>query len=156
MMGANHGMDLSGLRHLQRQSPQLFAMALEKPAIQMLTWMNTGSPREPVTPPLKTGALKGSGSAFVGPKLVGTTPPATGATPAQSGNAPPLAVHWVFNTEYAAKMHEFPDSYSELSQAAGATGNKWMEKHISADRDAFIEFIEKEFAKGLDKLGANL
>lgn len=161
---AQHGMDLKGLRKMLRANDQLFAKALERPAIQMLTWMNVGSVREPRTPPLKTGTLKGSGSAFVGSKLVGTTPNTSEAgsgggkpTPATASNAPtPTTVHWVYNTDYAAKMHEWPRAYSALSQAAGAVDNKWMEAHIRADREAFAEFVAKDYGKGLDKLGRGL
>lgn len=154
MIGARHGSDMSGLRKLMKANPALFAAALEKPALQMLTWMNTGSPREAKTPPIKTGALRGSGSAFVGSKLIGTTPPATGATPAQSGSAPPATVHWVYNTEYAAKMHEWDGGWGDYTEQAKDAGNKWMEAHIRADRAAFSEFVAKEYKLGLDKLGA--
>lgn len=155
---AQRGMDLSGLRRMLRANDRLFAAALERPAIQMLTWMNVGSVREPRTPPLKTGTLKGSGSAFVGSKLVGTTPSEGGnPTPATASNAPtPTTVHWVYNTDYATKMHEWPRAYSELSQEAGAIDNKWMEAHIRADREAFAEFVAKDYGKGLDKLGRGL
>lgn len=149
---AKHGMDLSGLKKLQRKSPALFAKALEKPAIQMLTWMNTGSPRESRTPPIRTGVLRGSGTAFVGGKLVATTPSAgADGTPAGSSNADGLNVHWVFNTDYAAKMHEYEGEWGEFTEQAKDAGNKWMEKHIIADRQAFAAFVAKEFKTILAK-----
>lgn len=148
-------MDLRGLKALQRRSPAMFAKALERPAIQMLTWMNTGSPRESRTPPIRTGVLRGSGTAFVGGKLVATTPSAGGTpTPAGTSGAPtPLTVHWTYNTDYASKMHERPEgsSWGAFTEQAQDAGSKWMEKHVIADREAFAAFVAKEFKALLAK-----
>ncbi len=148
--------DLRGLKHFIRKYPDLMKKALERPALQMLTWMNTGSPRESATPPIRTGVLRGSGSAFVGGKLVGSTPAKAGGTPARSSEARDLDVHWVFNTEYAAKMHEWDGGWGKFTQQSIDGGNKWMEKHVIADRDAFTKLVARDFQKQLAKLGPRI
>jgi hypothetical protein len=149
--------DLRGLKKLMKQYPKVAAKALEKPAIQMLTWMNTGSPRESRTPPIKTGALRGSGSAFIGHKLVKTTPSTGGdSSPARSSEATDETVHWVFNTDYAAKMHEYDGAGGTVTQQAKDAGGKWMEKHVRADRAAFAQMFAGEFNKALNKLGTRI
>ncbi len=152
--------DLRGLKKLMKRFPEVSAKAFERPAIQMLTWMNTGSPREGRTPPIKTGVLRGSGSAFVGGKLVKTTPSSGAAgTPARGSEAREKdTVHWVYNTDYAAQMHERGDGarWGKFTMQAKDAGNKWMEKHVIADRAAFAKFFALEFNKELNKLGKSL
>ena len=108
--------------------------ALAQVAVQMLTWMNTGSPNEPLKPPIRFGTLRGSGSAFVGDKLIGVAPSEGGEpTPATSLSAPDYTITVVYNTDYAAKMHEWKGGWGPYTTQDGNAGAKWIEKHINAD-----------------------
>lgn len=146
-------MKLEPLKRLQKQSPKLFKKALEKGAIQFITWANTGSVAEPRTPPIRWGVLRGSSSAFVGNKLVtifpqSILPAATEKpTPARSHTADPLTITWAWNTNYAAKMHEWKGGWGKFTQQAGNAGNKWLEKHLRKDRNALLRMIGMEFKK---------
>lgn len=108
--------------------------ALAQVAVQMLTWMNTGSPNEPLKPPIRFGTLRGSGSAFVGEKLVGIAPSEGGnPTPATSLSAADYTITVVYNTDYAAKMHEWKGGWGQYTKQDGSAGAKWIEKHLAAD-----------------------
>jgi hypothetical protein len=144
---------LGNLKHLQKKSPIAFQKALEKAAIQFLTWANTGSVNESRTPPIRWGVLRGSSSAFVGNKLVKTFPinikpgAPESPSPASSHTAPAFTITWVWNTDYATKMHEWTGGWGKFTLQAGNAGNKWLEKHIQADREALIRMIGLEFKK---------
>lgn len=142
--------DFKELKKMQREHPAAFKKALEKGAIQLMTWMNDGSPREDRTPPIRWGILRGSASAFVGNKFVGVAPStARGVpTPAKSYEAPsPMRVTIIYNTNYAARMHEWKGGWGEKTIQAGNAGNKWIEKHLIADKDAFMEVVAEAFKK---------
>lgn len=124
--------------------------ALAQVAIQMLTWMNTGSPNEPLKPPIRFGTLRGSGSAFVGKKLIGTAPPEGEATPATSYAGPEGTITIIYNTSYAAKMHEWKGGWGPYTEQDGNAGAKWIERHLAADGPLAMEGIAeilKERAK---------
>ena len=124
--------------------------ALAQVAIQMLTWMNTGSPNEPLKPPIRFGTLRGSGSAFVGKKLIGVAPPEGEATPATSYAGPEGTITIIYNTSYAAKMHEWQGGWGPYTTQDGSAGAKWIEKHLAADGPLAMEGIAeilKERAK---------
>lgn len=125
--------------------------ALAQVAIQMMTWMNTGSPNEPLKPPIRFGTLRGSASAFVGKKLIGVAPNEGGSpTPATALSAGDYIITVVYNTEYAAKMHEWKGGWGKYTRQDGSAGAKWIEKHIAADGPlamAGIAEILKERAK---------
>lgn len=145
-------MNLAPLKGLQKQSPKLFQKAMEKGAIQGLTWMNAGSAKESRKPPIRWGVLRGSSSAFVGNKLItifpgnikpgGETP-----SPAKSYSGDSLTITWCWNTDYAAKMHEHRGSWGKFTTQDQDAGNKWLEKHLQKDKDDLMEMIAKEFGK---------
>ena len=122
-----------------------------KIALQFLQWTNQGSPREQVVPPIATGNLRGSASVFVGPVLIQTTrgeePDGTPATDTDERNMDNVTI--VYNTAYAAKLHESmdwtpggnpPNKEVEHNPAKVANvGNKWVEKHMKADAQAFFQ-----------------
>lgn len=144
--------NLAGLRRLQRLSPINFNKALERGAIQFLTWCNNGSPKEPKKPPIRWGVLRGSSSAFIGNKLVSifdisTTGAPEAPTPAQSFNAKPDTATWVWNTDYATKMHEWMGGWGQFTLQDGNAGNKWLERHLQKDKDALMNIIASEFKK---------
>lgn len=140
--------DFSGLERLARRNPRLFMEAHGAALLQMMTWMNTGSPRESRTPPIRKGILRGSATAFSGGKVVGTGPAVAGATPANGApKSDPLSGYIVYNTEYAAKMHEWEGGWGEFTEQAVDAGRKWMELHIRADREAFTKLIATEYGR---------
>lgn len=136
---------------LEQRRYEDIQFALAQVAIQMMTWMNTGSPAEPLKPPIRFGTLRGSASAFVGKKLIGTAPSEGGdPTPAMSYDAEDNVVTVVYNTDYAAKMHEWKGGWGPYTLQDGNAGAKWIEKHIMADSPlamAGLAEILKERAK---------
>lgn len=146
-------MSLAPLANLQKKSPQAFKKALKVAAIQFINWANTGSKQEPRTPPIRWGVLRGSSSAFVGSKMVAVFPIniEPGApeepTPAQTHSAPALTITWAWNTDYANKMHEWKGNWGKFTLQAANAGNKWLEKHLRADKDALMKVIGMEFKK---------
>lgn len=147
--------DDRGLRKLQRESPEAFRHAMEIAAIQFLTWCNTGSAKESRTPPIRFGVLRGSSSAFVGSKHVGTFQQQIkgGATeqpdPNLTYNGDPMEFVVGWNQHYAAKMHEWSGDWGPFTKQAKNAGNKWLEMHIKADKDDLIKIIAAEVKKRL-------
>ena len=121
--------------------------ALPKIGLQLINWIVNGSPNESVTPPILEGTLRGSGSVFVGNKYIGAIQKYKG-TPATSGNFPKSAATVVFNTAYAAKLHDFPFNPGPVSRQAGNVGYKYIKKHLKADKNdlmkMYAEIIKKE------------
>ncbi len=146
-------MDLKPLKMLQMKSPKAFQKSMEVAAIQFLTWANKGSKAESRTPPIRWGVLRGSSSAFVGNKLVTIFQIniESGApekpTPAKSGGMAGLIITWVWNTDYATKMHEWKGGWGKFTIQAENAGNKWLENHLRRDRDALMEAIGIQFKK---------
>ena len=146
-------MKLAPLKRLQRKSPEIFRKAMEKGAIQFLTGANTGTKMESKTPPIRWGVLRGSSSAFVGNKLVTIfainikSGALEAPTPARSHSALDLVITWVWNTDYAKKMHEWMGGWGKFTIQAGNAGNKWLEKHLRRDRDALMDVIRIQFKK---------
>ena len=129
--------------------------ALEKTAVQMMDWNVNGSPAVPESPPIRTGFLRGSTSAFVGKKLVGTSGyPVTGgsAAPATSYNGKNKVITVGFNAAYATKMHEDKSLRpGAFSQQAGSSnpGNQWAMRHAKGDAKASAQLIAKLMEKKL-------
>ena len=147
--------DLSPIAHLQRQSPQKFARASEQGAIAFLNWCNLGSAKCTRKPPIRWGVLRGSSSAFVGNKLVLIYPQTLipGGleiiTPATSYTTRPTTITWVWNTEYARKMHEWGqnpnESWGETTKQDIDAGNQWLLMHLQKDKDDLMQVIAKQF-----------
>lgn len=144
------------LEKLARQSPMIFQKAMEKGAVQFLNWASTGSKNESRKPPIRWGVLRGSASAFVNGKLLKVFPQTLrpGApekpTPATSAPAGPIGIPnalWVWNTDYATKMHEWKGRVGSFTQQDGDAGSKWLEKHLRADKDLLMQLIATFFKK---------
>ncbi len=146
-------MSLAPLHNLARKSPAAFNKASKKGAVVFLGWANNGSTGSSKKPPIRWGVLRGSASAFVGNELVNVFDIAikSGAkgqpTPARSHSAPPMTITWVWNTNYAAKMHEWTGKWGKFTRDDGNAGNKWLEEHLRADEKALMEVIKTEFHK---------
>lgn len=145
--------NFSALKKLQQKSPQAFKKAQIKGAIQFLNWANNGSANESRKPPIRWGVLRGSSSAFVGNHLVQIYPQTikSGASefpsPARSCSAADTTITWVWNTEYAARMHETKYILGVYSVQDGNAGPKWLERHLKADKQDLMKMIGMEFKK---------
>jgi len=129
-----------------------------KVALQILNNVINGSRKESVVPPIQTGTLRGSGSAFIGSRKIGDTKgDYPEGTPAETYGGKKGEVIIGFNTAYAAKLHEknwTPGGVRPSKQAARNpgmledVGNKFVEKHLRADKDDLLKFyaamIKKE------------
>lgn len=154
--------DLKPLKKLQKKSPVYFKEAAKIGAIQFLTWCNTGTGKSPKKPPIRFGVLRGSSSAFVGGQLVLIFKQSIksgaeeSATPATSYTAKDLVLTWVWNTDYAKKMHEWGkeknQGWGKFTLQDRNAGNKWLEDHIIQDRKDLLALIRKDFFK---KAGLN-
>lgn len=139
--------DMEPLKKLQKRSPKIFQKAMEKGAIQFLTWANDGSPRESRRPPIRWGVLRGSASAFVGGKLVAVSPVGSDGEPLTTYQDVDTTISWIWNAPYAAKMHEHTGNWGPYTTQDSNAGNKWLEKHLQADKEALLKMIEVEFWK---------
>lgn len=148
---------LDNLLRLQKKSPRDFEAALAVAAIQFLTWANTGTGgKSSKKPPIRFGVLRGSSSAFVNGKLIEVfkQPILAGAedapTPATSGGKKETGTTtWVWNTDYAAKMHEWLGGWGKFTQQDGDAGNKWLEDHLKADSKMWLDVVGRELKKRL-------
>jgi hypothetical protein len=105
-----------------------------KVGIQLINNIVNGSPNSGIVPPILTGRLRGSGSVFLGKKLVNQTPQVRGeGTPNTSYAGKDGEITVGFNTPYAAKWHEKPFNPGPFSIQSGDVGNKFVEKHLRAD-----------------------
>jgi hypothetical protein len=142
---------LAPLVSIQRKSPGAFKEGSKRGAIQFLNWANTGSSaRSSRKPPIKWGVLRGSSSAFVGSELVSKfsqqiDPGAPEQpTPAVSHSAPPGRITWVWNTEYAKRMHEWEGGWGPATERDMDAGNQWLLQHLQKDKDDLMAVIGKE------------
>lgn len=127
--------------------------AMGKVALQLLNFIVNGSPLESRIPPILTGTLRGSGSAFVGNKLIGTTidnitfrKKTSEGTPNRAHSDRRDIITVGFNTIYAARMHEETWNPGRISARDPAVGNKFVEKHLMADG----KLLMKMYARLLD------
>lgn len=133
---------LAKLEAVKKAREEDLRYAMAQVAVQMMTWMNTGSPNEPLKPPIRFGTLRGSASAFVGSKLIGVAPSEGGEpTPATAYSANANIITIVYNTDYAAKMHEWKGGWGKYTTQDGSAGAKWIEKHIIADAPLAMQGI---------------
>ena len=134
---------LRSMRHLQKKvAPEAFRKAVTEVA---LTVMNDAVEDIP-KPPIDTGHLRGSGSAFVDDHLVGTTLNTTGVgSPANAHTEPKEAHHIIavvgFNTPYAARWHEVEPPNWHLKRTTpfrdAESGTKYLEKKLSTNAQKY-------------------
>lgn len=125
--------------------------ARQKVGIQLLNWTLEGSAHEKVVPPILDGILRGSGSVFVGSKMVGTSKDYPNGTPNRSYLAHRDVITIGFNTAYAAKLHEKEWNPGPVSQQSGDTGNKYIEKHLIADGEDLVKLYADFFKKEVEQ-----
>lgn len=121
--------------------------ALDRAALAMLEWTEMGAPWNPKQAPIRWGILSGSGSVFVGSRLINTSaksPRKGSATPnrSYSGNKHTITVG--FNTAYAARMHETKLNPGPFSRQAGPErypGNQWVTSHLQTDGPQLMKVI---------------
>lgn len=133
--------------------------AKQKVGLQLINWVVNGSSSESVVPPIKDGILRGSGSVFVGSKMVGDTKGMFGnGNPNNSYSGKPDEITIGINTSYAAKLHEkqFSDtpqkgawSPGPISRQSGDVGNKFVERHLKADGKNLTQLYGKFIKQGL-------
>lgn len=140
------------INQFKKVSKKAFQSAQEKAAIQMLDWMSSGSPKSDKKPPIRTGVLASSGSAFYNNKFLKETPNvATKGTPTPNYQYSGKEITWGFNTEYAKRMHEDKLTPGEFSSrdSGRKPGNQWMTAHLSKDKKLFIKVIAEFLKKKL-------
>jgi hypothetical protein len=103
--------------------------------------------------PLDEGTLSGSGSVFVGSKLIGTSAAsADGGSPNPADSYSPNAsaneiVGTVgFNTPYAARLHEHP----EFKFQGDGRGAKYLESKLSQHRNLLMETLRDAVVDGME------
>jgi hypothetical protein len=152
------GPQLLGLKTLSFAFPKAVNRGMKKGADTLLDWMNEGSSKESRTPPVYYGDLIESSSVFVGSDLAGAGGRAQGAKPgAGTLNADPLTnyngksftITVIYNSSYAAKMHEWMGGWGKYTRARKDAGNKWVEKHLQADKDELMKIIGKSIKREL-------
>lgn len=127
-------------------------LALGKGGLQLLNNTINGSPAAKAVPPKLTGHLRGSGSVFVGNKLVGDTQKnESSGTPNRDHSDSDNVITVGFDTPYAAKMHEHIGVDYKLGPISEKSGNvevQFLTKHIEGDKDEILQliatFVKKE------------
>ena len=117
-------------------------------AKQFLNWSNQGSGNDSTVPPIKTGNLRGSASVFVGDVMVQDTRGKIG-TPLRTYSGKKGNVSIIYNTAYAARMHEDSWEAGSVSQQSGDVGNKWLEKHMKADGKDLMQMYANLIKQGM-------
>lgn len=124
---------------------------IAKPAVgnTFIHNVSTGLGVNPLAPPIFTGRLRGSGSAFVAGKAVAdTTDKYSAGTPYKGSVQQNIQDVVIFyNTEYAARWHENPFNPGPISSMAGDTGTKFVESHLKTDGKEIL----KLYADLMDK-----
>ena len=141
------------LKKMIRKDPKNWREAEKVGGIQFQTWMNTGTGVSSRKPPIRFGVLRGSSSVFVANELVeifkqNIDPGATeNPTPLTAYNGSINVITWVYNTDYAKRMHEWKGKWGKFTKQDGDAGNKWMINHLKADKDKLFEVIILEHKK---------
>lgn len=111
----------------------------------------------PTTPKL-TGALRSSGSAFVDDKLIAVSKEemisedtGKGPTPvtqyaAQGSSDTTIVGTVIFNTPYAARVHEHP----EYNFTTPGSGGKFLEWKVFGNRKRYTNFLQEELDKEIE------
>lgn len=128
--------------------------------LQLLNFALNGSSGDPTVPPIRWGVLRGSGSVFVDGTLVGDTKSSyPDGTPNAQYSAEAGDVTIGFNTAYAARLHEtnwvpggkVPSKQVQRNPGIlGNVGNKWVERHLKADKDVLVALYASTFKRDME------
>lgn len=132
----------AGLAKFKVSRDKIHPRAMGAMGLQLLNNIVNGSPKEPVVPPILEGVLRSSGSVFLGSRMIGLSSGMSKgwkvsdeATPNTDFSAPENTITVGFNTSYAARMHETDWNPGPISRQSGDVGNKFIKKHLDADRE---------------------
>lgn len=139
-------------RRLARGFPKLFKRARSAADVQMITWMNEGSIKEPGKPPILTGALRGSATAFTGDRRVksfgGEFSPLMNDVRGEDQST------FVYNAPYATKMHEtWTPPGGPFSRQDKDVTAQWITKHLKKDKQIYVKVIAS-FMKSMSNRNA--
>ena len=140
------------LRKFKIRSEEVLERAIGRACFQLINFVVNGSPKNNTVPPIKTGLLRGSGSAFVANKFIGALPPVNGkGEPITAYNGKKNVGTVIFNTSYATKLHEttWTPNPESSTREKGVIGNKFLEKHLDTDREFLMKLITETIAKDM-------
>lgn len=143
------------LAKLKAKSPKALEKALIVGGLSLLRWSADGSPNSDSKPPISTGFLRGSGSAFVGNKYIGMVEGYDNSLANRSHNEESTTITLGFNAEYATDMHEnYPANPKNAPHSMNdpGSGGKWLENHIAKDKEDLMKVITHTFGKELGTL----
>jgi hypothetical protein len=141
-MSSNFHTDFSQFDKTFKPQEQALLEAAEVGVGQAMMQLIRDSVMVAPTVPHDEGTLRGSGSAFVGTKLIYTTP-------SEGGQPTPAAEHDLeipgntifgvagFNTPYAARLHEHP----EYRFQGEGTGGKYMISKMKMFKDQYRQLV---------------
>jgi hypothetical protein len=112
--------------------------ALGAMGLQLMNNTVNGSMTVATRPPILEGVLRGSGSVFVGSKLIATSKKTVGR-PATSYGGKANEATVIFNTAYAARWHENRFNPGPGSIRDGNVGWKYLEVHMKGDSQELME-----------------
>ncbi len=126
-------------------------------AVHLLSYILKGSPKTSKVPPILKGILRGSGSVFVGGKMIQSSRVNyPSGTPNTSYTADKDTITIGFNTSYAGRLHEMPFSEEPkkghwspgiVSRDSGDVGNKFIEEHLKLDGKILMSLYAKILKK---------
>ena len=151
-------------RNLKKLQKQLTPKGIEQGLAQAGLQLMSDAIDEAPSVPLDESTLQGSGSVFVGNKLIGTSQDRAGGkgkpTPNRHLSGADQRQETVatvgFNTPYAARLHEHPEF--AFQQNKGHEGGKFLEYKLFANGKRYFDIvahnIKKVFSEGLPRGGA--
>ena len=140
-----------GLVNFKKKYKQVSTESKKKVGLALLNYINNGSPRESVVPPVLDGFLRGSATVFVGDSFIGQSEGFNSrfANTGSSGTKNAMIITVGYNAPYAAAMHEHEGNWGPVSQQSGDVGNKFIEKHLKNDGRLLMKFHASNIKKGL-------
>ncbi|HOE64492.1 MAG TPA: hypothetical protein PK650_13065 [Candidatus Sumerlaeota bacterium] len=158
----DYHVDMSDLIKGLNKSDARIMEAIEKGLAQAgMQLLNDATLQIPATP-LDEGTLRGSGSVFVGNKLVGTSPPINGkGEPNRQHQEPMISMVKTatvgFNTPYAAWLHETPElDFGSTREKRGlprptGTGAFYLSKKMATNFRLYMQIVAHSIKRFLGK-----
>jgi hypothetical protein len=146
MITIKNGLNWTGLG---KKVEALNASAMGAVGLQLLNNTVNGSMTVATRPPILEGTLRGSGSVFVGKRLIKTSKTGTKGTPNTSYSGKPDEITVGFNTAYAARWHENEFTPGPRSIQDGNVDWKYLEVHLKGDGDELMALYAERMRAGL-------